>query len=812
MRTRTVQGFVQRILWSVSLTAGLTAALIGGASLIGQHNAMSSSIRDVRRQAIDGRRRAVQDEALRAASYIAYQRASARRDLDERLLAQTRFLTAFARGMARHGSPTGPGAGHAALQAAVEAAHTGLNQGQLLVLDREGRCVLHAGHPSSNGSDMANARGRDGRAIVREILEAAGHGGEGRIEGAWSPPGAESECCVDVTHVARVEPPGWVVVAAGCTDDVSAQTRARILDYLSSVRFDNGGYVFAGQWDGVSLSGPARGRNMIETTDANGVKVVQELIRAAQQGGGFVEYVMPPLEGQRESRKLSYVVPVADWQWYVGSGCYLDDIEAGASRAQAGMVHGVLWGMVGTLLATLLSGLFALVSARRLAKAVGGEVRVFGEWLHEAHGDLREIDPSRLRYREFRRLAEDANAMVRSRRAAAEREGMLAASLQEARRLESLGVLAGGIAHSFNNLLAAILGNVELALAKVPEAAPVRANLDAAETAGKRARDLVRQILSFSRREAHEMKPVELRRLLEEVLEMLRGTVPSTIEVRTTWSVPDVVVIGDPSQLHQVVVNLAANGCHAIGDRDGILELSLGTEVIGEERARHLGCPSAGAFACISVRDTGHGIDDEALSRIFEPFFTTKAPGEGTGLGLSYSHGVVSAHGGAISAESVLGQGTTFRVYLPVAEAGAEPDSVDREPSLAGPLRVLVVDDEPSLLATTVESLELLGLEGRGCTSASEALRILSAEPEACDLVITDRVMPGMTGLELALQVKRMRADLPVLLATGYMAPRPAGEGGLPPGVDGLLAKPYSLGQLAQAVASVATVPSVDGR
>jgi CheY-like chemotaxis protein len=341
--------------------------------------------------------------------------------------------------------------------------------------------------------------------------------------------------------------------------------------------------------------------------------------------------------------------------------------------------------------------------------------------------------------------------------------------------MESIGTLAGGIAHDFNNILAAITGNAKLALADLTSAHPLHAHLREIEKAGLRAGDLVRQILTFSRRQEAQRRVIHLREIVAEALRLLRATIPAQIEIRTHYDERTPPIEADATQIHQAVVNLGANAAHAMRESGGVLSVRVEPFVISSSvDAAENDIPSTlapGNYARLIVSDTGSGMEPGTLGRIFEPFFTTKAAGQGTGLGLSVVHGIMRSHDGAIAVQSAPGAGSTFYLYFP--QAREQVDTASTMPALrtvAGSgQRILYVDDEEALVFLATRVLERLGYEVTGRTDAKQALADFRADPTKFDAVISDLSMPGMTGPELARALLAIRSDLPIVLTSGYL-------------------------------------------
>ena len=340
--------------------------------------------------------------------------------------------------------------------------------------------------------------------------------------------------------------------------------------------------------------------------------------------------------------------------------------------------------------------------------------------------------------------------------------------LQQAQKMEAIGTLAGGIAHDFNNILGAIIGHAEIGKMKVPEESEVIANLDQVVKAGTRAAKLVKQILTVSRQHKQEQRPVQIKYIVMDVLKLLRATLPTTIEIKEGLVKESGIVQADPTQMHQVIMNLGTNAGHAMQEDGGVLMVELASVELDDiEAARHLDM-DAGSYLRLTVSDTGHGMSPEIMERIFDPYFTTKDTGQGTGLGLSVARGIVKAHGGTITVYSELGKGTTFHVYLPSILEEENEEKESEEPLPTGSERILFIDDEQALIEIGSQMLEQLGYEVVSKQSSIEALELFRAEPDRFDLVITDMTMPHMTGDNLARELMKIRPDIPIILCTGH--------------------------------------------
>lgn len=340
---------------------------------------------------------------------------------------------------------------------------------------------------------------------------------------------------------------------------------------------------------------------------------------------------------------------------------------------------------------------------------------------------------------------------------------------RQIQKMEAIGTLAGGIAHDFNNILSAIIGYVELAKINLPPESPVANDLEEVLKASLRATDLVRQILTFSRKTKTEKKAVELNLLVKEAIKLLRASIPATIEIRQDIPAECPIVVADPTQIHQIVMNLCTNAYHAMSDSGGVLSVSLEEVSIGLDDFLMEHSLQTGSYLVLEITDNGKGISAENQMKIFEPYFTTKEVNEGTGLGLSVVHGIVKSHHGHITVYSEEGKGTTFKVYLPTEGGDKECKSQETVAELlGGSERIIFVDDEEILVRLGNKLLINLGYKVTTFCNSLEALKEFRESPNNYDLIITDMTMPGMTGVELAREVKLVRPDIPIILCSGF--------------------------------------------
>jgi len=380
------------------------------------------------------------------------------------------------------------------------------------------------------------------------------------------------------------------------------------------------------------------------------------------------------------------------------------------------------------------------------------------EALRKAHNELE------MRVKE--RTTELQQAYDRLKEETEERE-RVEAQLRQAQKMEALGTLSGGIAHDFNNILAAIIGFTELLADHVPKESREAHHLKRVMESSLRGRDLVRQMLAFSRKAEQEKKPLNLSSIVKETVNLIRATTPTTISIKVNTVSESYLILGDPTQIQQVLINLCTNAAYAMREKGGSLDIGLNDFSVSALDGNPDGI-RPGLYVKLTVRDTGTGMSPDIMDKIFDPFFTTKKVGEGTGLGLSVVHGIVKHSNGYITAESELGRGSTFTVYFPKITGELETDEVSDDELPTGSERILFIDDEEALVEMGEDILAELGYEVTSRMSSTEALALFRLDPSGFDLVITDQTMPELTGVELAKEILTLRPDMPIIMVTGF--------------------------------------------
>jgi len=378
----------------------------------------------------------------------------------------------------------------------------------------------------------------------------------------------------------------------------------------------------------------------------------------------------------------------------------------------------------------------------------------------------------------------------------------LQAQVAQSQKMESIGTLAGGVAHDFNNILFPILGHAEMLLEDIPKDSQYRGSLEGIYASALRAKELVKQILTFSRHDTNELKLMKMQPIIKEAMKLIRSSIPATIEIKQDIKADCGIVKADPTQIHQIIMNLATNAYHAMEETGGRLNVSLNEVKL---TALDIVTPdmAPGRYARLTVADTGKGMENELIHKIFDPFFTTKEKGKGTGMGLSMVHGIVKGMGGSVQVYSEPGKGATFQVYLPIEEMSSDKKTASSKvDNQRGEEHILLVDDEEAILTMEKQVLERLGYQVTSRISSIDALEAFRHHPDEFDMVITDMTMPNMPGDKLAAELIKIRPGIPILLCTGFSETM-SEEKAASLGIKGFLLKPIVMNDFSQMIRSV---------
>ena len=652
----------------------IAAASLGLWCLVWIHDEYAAFREEAARQRVaftENRKAMLQSEVAHVVEYIDYMIGQTEKRLRTQIRRRVLEAHALATHLYReHRSTRTPQEIQKMITDALRPLRFNNGRGYFFAFDDNGIEKLLAVRPEMEGRNMLPVTGAEGEYVVRDMLTLVREKGEGFYQYTWFKPDGEKKSHPKLSFVKRFAPYEWVIGAGDYIEDMEAQIQGEILDRVVDMRFGAEGYFFGSTYSGGPLFSNGkltRGTESVwNLTDPNGVKIIQEQRRVAmEKGSGFVRYAWRKLDSPVPSPKISFVMGIDRWKWIIGAGVYLDSVEAAIAKTEAALKDRLKINILKSVL--ILVALFSLILiwARHISTRVAAGIRTFSDFFGGAATEFVPIDPAALHFQEFREMADSANRMLADRKAALDRLQESEARLRQAHKLEAVGTLAGGIAHDFNNLLSIIIGNTDLALLKAPEGGPIHHNLKGIETASLRAKAVVKQLLSFSRTSAAAREPVRLDALVGEALNLLRASLPATIDIKTDIDDGVSPIEADPTQIHQILINLCTNAAQAMEAGGGTLTVGL----------RETGTPDGSGRPArrvhLSVADTGHGMQGDIRDRVFDPYFTTKEVGKGTGLGLAVVHGIVANHGGEVHIDSKPGEGTRATVSFPALSAPA---------------------------------------------------------------------------------------------------------------------------------------------
>ncbi len=888
---KTKYGITETFLYSMVTLAVISVALVGYFWITNEYERFKKEEITLREEYIDAQKSLIKHETDQVIDYVEFKISQAETRLKQIIRNRTQEAYDIAINLYnQHRATTNPAELKKIITDALRPIRYNKKRGYYFITRFDGVEILFADRPEMEGRNLIDMQDTQGKFVIRDMIAITRESGEGFYRYAWTKPDQTGKDFPKIAFIKHFEPFDWLIGTGEYLDDVVNDIQQEVLARIENITFGEDGYIFAVQWNGLSLVDPQKGKNLIDLVDANGVKIIRELIQAAKAGGGYVSYVMPKFDRDTTYNKLSYTKPIPDWGWLVGAGVNMDRIESVIDQKRSLLrerVKSDIYKIISILFAILL---FVLLIVKLVSNRNKKNFNLFSAFFSKAATESVKLESENFHFKEFETLAESANRMISERNEAEtalrksernyrqlvqnansiimrmntagtiiffnnyaqdffgyseeeilgknvigtivpprdkigydlermikdigthperyvsnENENIrhdgervrvawmnkaiyddesrvkeilcvgidvtqkwqLEKRLAQAQKMEAIGTLAGGIAHDFNNILSAIMGYTELTLIDIPQDSAVRKNLKQVLKAGGRAKDLVQQILTYSRQREREMQPVKINLIVNEALKLLRASLPSTIRINNNIT-SNLAVMSDPTNIHQVIMNLCTNAGHAMQENGGLLDVRLTDVDIDAEFAKHHPGMSPGKFVRLTVSDTGHGMSPEVIERIFDPFFSTKNKREGTGMGLSVVHGIVKSHGGTLTVDSTPGKGSVFKTFFPAIESEWVPDNEHADLMVTGTESILFVDDEAFQADSARQMLSRLGYRLTTCTSSVEALELFLQSPEKFDLVITDMTMPYMTGDLLAKELISIRPDIPIIVCTGY--------------------------------------------
>jgi signal transduction histidine kinase/ActR/RegA family two-component response regulator len=620
-----------------------------------------------------------------------------------------------------------------------------------------------------------------------------------------------------IAYYKLFEPLNWVICNSSFFDEGEARSQKLALEKLADIKFGSEGCIFVVNYSGKTLINNDQkelvGKDVLDLTDPNGLKVTREARKTVEAAaGGFINYVWNKPGESKPVARIAFVKGFKDWQWIIGASAYIDEIDKIISENRKSLEQRIRNQLIKTasLLLFLLGATWLM--AKYISKRVDRSLAVFSTFFQKAAEESTKIDLKGITFSEFEALAISANSMIEKRKTAeqalreniAERE-KLEDRLRQSQKMEAIGTLAGGIAHDFNNVLTPVMGHAEMLMMGLPADSHIQYNLQQIYQACDRAKEMVQQILTFSRKDIQEKAPIRLGQIITDAIGFLRGSLPTTIDIKYNIVGKDDTIFGNSTQIHQVILNLCTNAAHAMREKGGVLTIDLDEFIHDSSVAITFRYAGAGRYLRLKVKDSGPGIDRNIIEKIFEPYFTTKKPGEGTGMGLAVVHGIVMDHKGDIAVESTSGEGTTFTVLFPAYQTVQGRKDVDAQiPTVPykGNEKILLVDDEKIVIDILQTMLENFGYQVTARTSSIEAFEAFQNNPDRFDLIITDMTMPNMTGKELASKIFSLNPEMPVILCSGFSELIDE-ESARAMGIKAFIMKPVAIKQLAKTVREV---------
>lgn len=760
-----------------------------------------SDLKAVRESFVADQKKQLKKEVEKAIELIAYQHSLAETRLKESLKSRAHEAISIAQNLYdQHRQHFDSENTQKIIFDALRPIRFNYGRGYYFATGLDGVELLFADRPEMEGQNLLPLRDSDGKYVIRDMINIAKTKGEGFYRYLWTKPDEKGSDFPKIAFVKYFAPIHGFIGTGEYIDNMEHDIQEELLRQIGNIRFGNNGYIFVVNYRGRTLMNGVQpeliGKNLWEMADPYGVKVIQEERRAAEKpNGDFIHYHWEKPSTGKISPKISFVKSYPPWEWMLGAGVYADEVEEQIASIEKKSRRNAFqkMGMMGLVLFGVF--FFSLLISTLLSKNLSKEFNFFISSFQRMEQERTPIDVSRLSLKEIRTLGKSANKLHADRQKAEE-------ALRQAQKMQSIGNLAGGIAHDFNNILFPIVGMSELLLEDLPKDSFEYQNVREILKAGKRGADLVKQILAFSRQTKQRMMPIRPQQILNEVLNLVRSTIPSNVTISHRIQNDCGMIHADPTQIHQVMMNLITNAYHAIEENNGEVIVTLKEEAVDHIDETGLPLPK-GKYAVVRVADNGSGIDPKILDKIFDPYFTTKAPGRGTGLGLAVAYGIVKEHGGEIKVESRVGHGTTFSVFIPLVVTETAEDSFEElEIIPTGEENILLVDDEEPIIRMETQMLRRLGYQVTERTSSTEALKAFTANPSAFDLVVSDMSMPNMTGKELAQRIIEIRPDMPIIICTGF-SEKIDQEGSVAAGVKGFLMKPIVRSELAKAVRRV---------
>jgi len=797
------------MIWSMITVAILSVGMVGTLLVAQEYRRFEIESQALKEEYLVGQKALIKQEVDRVIDYIEYQRSTTETRLKKELKDQVErahAITEHLYNQYRQSKTEEEIKG--LIREALRPIRFYDGRGYFYIYDLQGTNVLLPFSPHLEGKNLWDLQDSKGGYTIRRMVEMLREKGEGYLTWSWYKPGETKEMADKVGYSTLFTPFNWWIGTGEYIQDVEEEIQRQTLDRINSIRYGKDGYIFVYDFEAITLAHykPENlGINQWEFRDPNGIPVLQELIRGSQRADGvFLEYVatIRPQTGE-PAPKMTYARAIKEWRWMVGTGIYIDGINAILAQKKAALENKITRSLTWLVTTLLLCLLFIALVSRFITGKITTNITGFTTFFERAATGSSIVDERVIHFAEFKGLAQAANQMIDERNRAAAAIDALREQLNRSRKMEALGVLAGGVAHDLNNVLSAIVGYPDLILARLPENDPQRRYIEIMRDSGLKASEIVQDLLTLARRGVVQREVLNLNTLIEHYLAS-----PESIKLRTMH--PDVRVEkrlspdllgmkGSRVHLQKTIMNLVVNAAEA-QPGGGVIRLATENRYL-DQPLRGYEHIEEGEYVVLTVGDEGMGISGDDLAHIFEPFFSKKHLGRsGTGLGMTVVWGTVQDHGGYITVSSVEGRGTLFELYFPATREQTAEDApaVDPAEYRGNGERLLLVDDirEQRELAKAI--LDQLGYRVATAASGEEALVYLAGQP--VDLLLLDMIMtPGIDGLETYERALALCPGQRAVIVSGY-AETDRVQKAMQLGARRYVKKPYTIQSLAKAV------------
>lgn len=672
----------------------------------------------------------------------------------------------------------------------------------------DGTIELFVDKPELEGTNMLSVQGGGGKLVVNDMIALAQQKGHGFYRYLWSKPGAEGKLHPKIVYIKVFEPFDWVLGVGEYYDNVKKEVQEKVLERIVTLRFGDEGYFFGSSYQGQPLFSNGTitkgGGSILDLTDPNGIKIIQEQQEIVKNDGeGFVNYSWHKLNSAVPSPKTSYVVGIDDWEWIIGAGVYLDSIDNIIALNRAALKADLIKKILTTAFILLLLIVFVLLWTRHISKQIRTGINLFSDFFKDAASHSTEINTSELYFVEFRHIAKFANKMLQVRKKVDEEKKELESKLAQAQKMESIGLMAGGVAHDLNNILSGITGYPQLLLMKLPEDSELRRPIEAIQDSGNRAVLIIEDLLTVARGVANIKEKRDIHSIIQEYFESpefenLHSLYPEIsftlqLEASHSW------IYCSPVHVKKCLMNLVTNAAEAI-DKEGSVVISTNNQNSEKDPGPLNTVENDLEWIILRVQDSGSGIAENDLEHIFDPFYSKKVLGRsGTGLGLTIVWNTMEDHKGKVTAENTL-KGTCFRLSFPVIKGHIlqQEDSAPTELLSGNQEHILVVDDEPQLRDLSSQMLRTMGYIVHDVASGEEAIAFLKETP--VDLLVLDMLMePGMNGAQTYEEIIKLYPAQKAIITSGFSESGIVKKA-LKLGASRFIKKPYSVSHLSQVV------------